>query len=192
MARKRKLPMDLIPDHFPPTFTAEGVKATDPITLGEARGWLRDAAIEDGDICLCCGSFTKYYDHALNRTMAACMMWIAWTATEELNWVDIPNTAPQWIQRSKQYATLRHWKLVEDRPNVNTKTKGSGIWRPTPLGRAWSRGEGTVPKYAVLYRGETIGNHGPDLSVQAALKEDTFDYAAVMQKLILPATDKAP
>ena len=114
-------------------FSPHSVDATNALSLGDARKWLRYRAMQKGSQCPCCGGFTRFYERRINKTMARCLGWLAHISGPDLDWVEVPKKAPRWLLRSNQLATLRHWNLVEKQESVESKGKASGICRqPTP------------------------------------------------------------
>ena len=175
-----RIPPEVVPHHFPPSLDPAIVEATNDALLGSARRALKDNALGKGGVCPCCGGFARFYERRINATMAKCLVWLVGESGTSRAWVNLPKQAPRWLLRSNQLATLRHWELVEKRENENPKIKSSGIWRPTPIGRAWVVGKVRIPTHAVIYKGDTIGNFGDAHTVQEALGSDTFDYERLM------------
>jgi hypothetical protein len=94
----------------------------------------------------------------------------------------VPTSAPQWLVRSNQLATLHWWGLVERKSKDKThKAKFSGIWRSTQLGREFAQGEVRVPKKVFTYRGNVEGTSPEEVSINECFKE-VFDYEEVMGK----------
>jgi len=173
--------LDFLPDHFPPMLTPAHVDATNAVTLEQARDWLQRRASQKGSKCPCCGGFTRFYKRRINKTMARCLGWLAQASGPDLEWVNVPKKAPRWLVRSNQLATLRHWKLVEKQAVTDSKVKSSGIWRPTKQGYEWATGVIEIPKFVVLYKGNTLACYGPPHSFKEAIESDIFDYEEVME-----------
>jgi hypothetical protein len=175
---------DALPMHFPPLFDAAPLASTDSVTLGEARAYMRHAAMRKGSKCPCCGGFVRFYQRRINKTMARCLEWLAATSGPDLLWVNVPKDAPRWLLRSNQLATLRHWKLVEKQEQEKSKSKSSGIWRPTRLGYDWAIGLTEIPEFVVLYKGKTLVCYGPPHRFTEALDSDGFDFDEIMEPVV--------
>jgi hypothetical protein len=179
-----KLDADTIPKHFPPTLDPDLLGRTDEVTLAQARDYLRRVALGKGATCPCCDGFTRFYVRHLNVTQCKALVWLAVASGPDFRWVDIPQEAPKGIVRSNQYATMRHWKLVERLPKdpEQTKTKTSGIWRPTPLGRQFAYGQASVIDAVIIYKGTRMAFHGEPVHIMDV--RGGFDYAQTMAEAV--------
>jgi hypothetical protein len=141
------------------------------------------ATIEDeGGYCPVCSRWGKIYARALNRTMARSLLWLC---KEALNnpWVDVPKMAPRWLVRSNQLPTLKAWGLVERAPvDPKSKTKHSGMWRPTELGVQFALQQVTVPKKVYTYN-DTVQSVSPEQVSLTDCFGDDFDYQATMNDM---------
>ena len=72
----------------------------------------------------------------------------------------------------------RHWNLIEEQKDV-VEGGLSGVWRLTRDGILYVNKALTLPKYAVVYDGETEGFEGDSLGIESALGK-RFDYNALM------------
>ena len=122
--------------------------------LEAIRDVWRNTIEGDGGKCPCCRRWGKIYARNINETMCRSLIWLAYTRANARGWVDVPETAPRWLVRSNQLATLRWWGLVERLPSNDPDAKHSGLWRVTQLGRDFVAGRVTVPKTAYTYNGE--------------------------------------
>ena len=116
------------------------------------RNW-REIVEGEGGHCPCCGRWGRVYKRNINETMARSLIWLC-KAPHENGWVDVPKHAPRWLIRSNQLPTLRWWDLVQRAGSRDMEKKHSGLWRPTELGRAFAKGEISVPKTVYTYAGE--------------------------------------
>lgn len=180
---------DAIPDNFPPMFSPHSVDATNALSLGDARKWLRYRAMQKGSQCPCCGGFTRFYERRINKTMARCLGWLAHISGPDLDWVEVPKKAPRWLLRSNQLATLRHWNLVEKQESVESKGKASGIWRPTQRGYEWATGSIQIPKFVAIYKGDTLARYGPLHSFSDAVASEYFDYEKTLEPAVYAEND---
>lgn len=131
-----------------------------------------------GGSCPCCGRWGRVYRRPLNATMARSLVWLC-LASQSEDWVDVPKTAPRWLVQSNQLPSLRWWDLVVRLASEDEDKKHSGFWKPTPLGRAFCKGEATVKRCVYTYAGcfEKFG--GADVKITDCLGEG-FSYSEVM------------
>lgn len=135
-----------------------------------------------GGVCPCCDRWGKVDVRKLNGAMVAALDWMARAETDDEGWVNVPETAPSYVLRSKQYSTLKHWGLIERRtPNENERTKHSGLWRVTRLGDDFIAGRTTVQQLAAVYDDRCLGLSGESVSFRECLPED-FDYGEQMAR----------
>jgi hypothetical protein len=137
-----------------------------------------ESKLDAGAKCPCCTKFAKRYPRKLNSSMARALIWMVIEFTGD--WIDMPIRSPRWIQRTKQFPTLRWWGLVERRPNTDPDTKHSGFWRPTEAGIDFANNETEVPQTAVTYDGVLLHLEGPMIDVREALGTK-FNYADLMR-----------
>tara|TARA_R110000744_G_scaffold28730_1_gene68941 strand:- start:620 stop:1144 length:525 start_codon:yes stop_codon:yes gene_type:complete len=129
--------------------------------------------------CPCCGASNKVYKRKLSSTMTATMCAISAT-DEEGGWVHL-NRVPRRFVHGGEVAQLQHWELLEQKRNDNTRKRRSGVWRLTPKGYAFVRGELRVPSHAfVCSPGDRLlGWETTTTGVVEALG-DHFDYQELM------------
>lgn len=135
-----------------------------------------------GAHCPVCDRWGKIYGISLNRTMAKSLIWLLGAKKDEDGWADVPQNAPRWIVRSNQLTTLKRWNLVERRPNdPESKTKFSGMWRPTELGCSFANRQTSVPKKVFTYH-DVVQGFSDDLVTIDQCFDEVFDYEAMMSE----------
>lgn len=141
-----------------------------------------------GGVCPCCKRWGKVYVRPINLTMAKSFIWLAFAAPkDDAGWINVPKTAPVEVLRTKQFSTLRWWGLIEQASHLKDTTKKHvGLWRLTPLGRAFATGYATVPEKAVTYAGEVVRLAGKQVSLKECAKG--YDYSKVMAAYASAAT----
>jgi hypothetical protein len=144
-------------------------------TLQEAREHLY-SNLEDGLHCPCCGQYAKRYKRNINSQMAQWLIWLVQQSRDDA-WVDVKEAD----LRGGDYAKLQHWNLVERRVNEDPEKRTSGLWRPTPKGVQFAKGEISLPQYVLLYNNEVLGHTGNLIGIRAALGTK-FDYDELMQQ----------
>lgn len=151
--------------------------------LEQLKSEWRDCIKHDGGHCPVCNRWGKIYKRRLNKTMAESLIWLAKTKPKKENgpWIDIANDAPRWLVRSNQLSTLKWWGLVERQViNVKNKTKFSGLWKITDLGRKFVLREVSVPRAVYTYNDEVEDFSAETIFIEQAFK-DFFDYDDVMK-----------
>jgi hypothetical protein len=135
---------------------------------------------KDGMVCPTCDQFCKMYKRKLNAGMAATLCWLV--REFKGDWINIPQCAPRFVIKSNEHGKLAHWKLVEQKSNLDDPTKkDSGIWKPTELGISFVNQESNVPKHVFLYNNSVQGFSDSTTSIKEALG-DKFDYSELMKE----------
>lgn len=148
------------------------------ISLREARERLR-AHLDEGTTCPCCDRFAKRYRRTLNRTMVASVRWVAERSGDAREWVRFSDDAPRVLVKTNQVGTTALWGLVERRPPEDGAKRTSGVYRITPLGLAFIRGQEPVPEAAYVYNQAADGFAEERVYVWDVLND--FDYAELMR-----------
>ena len=134
--------------------------------------------LDEGVSCPCCGQFAKRYRRKLNSSMAASLCWM-WGHARDL-WINIPETAPAWILKAREYPKLAWWGLIEELPkSEHHNGRTSGVWRVTPKGAEFVRGCLDVPMYAFVYNGDVEEFTETTTHIRKALG-DRFSYDELM------------
>jgi len=130
-------------------------------------------AIEaDGGFCPCCGKWGKVYKVKLSQHLALCLRWMYLRGDDD-GWVDVQNSAPRWMLKSKTYPLLQHWKFLEP------KSRRSGVWRITPEGTDFVRGLITAPSAVHIYDNSIWGYEDEDTSFRGCFDKH-FDFDEMM------------
>ncbi len=155
--------------------------ATGGKTLAEAKAEVR-AGARDGTTCPCCGQFVKVYKRPLYAGMAAGLVLLCRDYVRgNQDWIHVPSA--KWrveAGRGGDFAKLRYWGLIEERPNDDEAKRTSGFWRPTDRGLEFANGRGMVQKYALVFQGECVGFDGHKINIGAALA-GKFNYTELME-----------
>jgi hypothetical protein len=143
-----------------------------------------EKGIAKGVICPCCGQFAKLYSRALNSGMARALIWLVkyqeWSGEK---WADVPKKAPRYVLANREMGRLKFWGLAEDRVNIDSKKRTSGLWRATFNGIAFVHDEISVFSHVLLYNNQFRGLSGTLVGIQDVLGEK-FDYAEIMKAAI--------
>lgn len=138
--------------------------------------------MRSGKSCECpvCNQHCKIYKRKLNKSMAMAILWLVRTSGSLLEWVNVTELGPKWLHTTRPLPTLIHWDLIEGKKNEDASKRTSGIWRPTPKGRAFVYKEITVPKYVFLYNNTLLRMSEERTDIETALG-DKFDYSELME-----------
>ena len=159
-------------------------------TLEQLRDAWRGTIEDTGGHCPVCDRWGKVYARPINRTMAKSLIWLCHAHSEADGWVDVPKTGPRWVVQSNQLPTLRWWGLVERKGNEGeTKTKHSGLWRPTDKGLLFVHHGARVPRQVFTYN-DTVQGYSTETVAVVDCFEDNFDYQATMSSYVPPNMQK--
>ena len=147
-------------------------------TLKSARKKLFEEMKGSGGVCPCCDRFTKFYKRPLNRTMVSGLYWIIDAPKDMDGYVSVAENGPVWLLRSNQHTILKHWGLVEQAVNTDSKLSDSGRWRPTELGLQFANEKKRVKKYALLFNDNCSGLMGELVFAKHIVSR--FNYAEIM------------
>jgi len=147
-------------------------------TLKELRDLWSATIQKDGGYCPCCDRWGKIYRRSMNATMARQLMWLVQAPDRGDEWVHVPSTAPAWLLRTQQLATLQLWNLVQGAPST-TKLASSGLWKPTDRGVAFAKNMLSVKKYVYVYNNAAVDFEGEEITVVDALGSK-YNYQEIM------------
>lgn len=146
----------------------------------EQAGHIWNSVIKsDGGHCPVCDRWGKLYKRGISANMARQLIWLCKQNPREDGWIDVQRTAPDWLLRSPQIGTLRHWSMVLDAPVANSKARSAGLWKPTDLGIRFALNILFVPKYKYIYNDTVFDTEGPEVNIVDCL-DDHFDYNQLM------------
>lgn len=78
------------------------------------------------------------------------------------------------------FAALRRWKLIEERPlRHDEDKKNSGWWRVTERGERFVLGKIRLKKYAIILKSRFLGLEGDFVSIKDCLKKK-FSYRELL------------
>jgi len=151
------------------------------MTLDEAREVLRPL-VEKGHKCPLCTRKVKIYPRPLPAASARVLIRL-FRLNEGRDFVKLGPILDTMKGTAAQggYGTLaHHWGLMEAMPGKREDGSNRvGWWRLTDLGRAFVRGEATVPKRARIFANRLLGYVGPPWTISDALREP-FDFNDLM------------
>lgn len=147
-------------------------------TLAAAKRELWEAMKGKGMACPCCQRFAKVQPTPITRAQVNAFRWICDNLGPD-GFVEVQRVAPDFVKTSNSHGKLKHWDLLQQKPNKDTGKKCSGVWGPTEFGREFLGGRERVQKYALLWDDRCFGFRGEFLRYDDLF--DPFDYGKLMQ-----------
>lgn len=152
-------------------------------TLREAREQFSTFLFEGKDTrCPCCGRKARIYKRKLNSGMARMIVrfYEVHFRLPDQEWIHVHDLFGGFAQAHRDWPVLRLWGLIERKGRREKSEASSGLWKLTPEGRAFARGEGTAPKYVLMFDKRRIDVSDARITIGEALG-DAFDYEELMQ-----------
>lgn len=154
-------------------------------TIAEGKQYLRDNW-KEGVVCPCCSQFVKLYKRKLNSNMAIVLYRIfregeIWIKVEDFLRVNKIHTGHDW-------ALLRNWGLLEEKPKEDTDykdSKVSGYWRITDKGMDFVFNAIRVPKHITMFNNKFYGY--ADAAETVCFKDcigNNFNYNELMRGVV--------
>lgn len=170
-------------------------------TIEEGKQFLTEHWLE-GVCCPVCMQKVKLYKRPLNSQMARALLLIyrhfaadARLAKDSSYWLDVNDFLLQCGVNSGEanVALLRHWALIERKPERQKDGNRAGLYRITELGCRFSRGAVTVPKYVLLFNDRLYEPTKPfkRITVKEALGEK-FNYEELTAGIVEEIEEPPP
>lgn len=146
----------------------------DACTLGEARRWLRQQAMDRGAACPCCAQRAQVYRRAISTSMARDLITLVRTVG-----AGRPFHLPTELGYGGDAAKLAYWGLLVEDPTPRPDGGRAGWWQVTELGAAYARGTVMLPRHAHVYDGRFLGLSGEPAGIVVALGK-RFNLATLL------------
>jgi hypothetical protein len=147
--------------------------------LSELKANWRATIENDGGHCPCCSRWGKISAFTLTETHAMALLWLSRAYCDDDGWVNVPELAPSWMLRGKNFSLMAKWGLIEPSSTDDKTKRSDGQWRVTNKGLHFLCGTITIPKKAFIYN-----NQVEDWSTEEVYFRDCFgkhfDYEEVM------------
>jgi hypothetical protein len=139
------------------------------------KAWL-DQQLQDGKIetCMLCGGRVKIYKRHLSDLMAKTLIMMYKRAGRDF--IHVPSLPNPTRETSK----MAWWGLVEEEHRIRDDGGRAGYWRLTALGERFVLKRAKVLKYRYEFHGDPIGEEGPEIDIEDALREP-FSYRNLMR-----------
>ena len=145
-------------------------------TIKEVKKYLHDN-FETGAKCPCCGQFVRLYSRrlyisAMLRLIELYKLGGGYHHMNEIN-KKITETA------GGDFAKLRFWGLIIEKPKDNEEKRTSGYWAITEKGKQFVRGEISLQERIKLYNQKCYGFEGDFIMIGDVLGTK-FNYQELM------------
>lgn len=149
-------------------------------TLEEAQQFLRDNW-DEGANCPCCKQFVRIWREPIHAGQGVWLIGLVKAYEKDEEWISVRELNAKTGMRGGDYAKLRYWGLIEQKPSQDDPTKrASGYWRPTQFGKDFVYGHVTVQKKTRTYDKRLLGFEGELVNIHDVLGAK-FDYEKLMQ-----------
>ena len=140
-------------------------------TLREVRPYVAALKAQGGP-CPACGQLVKLYRRKLDSTMARLLLrLVKLYERQQAAWFHVRAIGDE----TGCLSLLEHWGLVEQAKNRATEKRCSGLWKPTPLGIRFARGQVAVDSHVFLYNNRVEGWAATEITIRGALGS-RFNY----------------
>jgi len=114
------------------------------------------ANFKKGCVCPACGLWIKEYPYTFHSGMAKALILIHQGFNEKNlskdDWLHVENYLAEKREKIKGYhGKLKHWGILKQKPNDDSKKKYSGYWQITEFGLLFLSGDVKVSKVAHLF-----------------------------------------
>ncbi len=144
-------------------------------TIEEARVFLKEN-IRKGETCPCCKQKVKMYSRKINSGMVLFLIGL-YKLTKRNGRQYFSNTfvmqEMNLTATSLDYSVLKHFGLIAENFNTDTKKKKSGEWMITNLGLEFIEGKVSIQENVLLYNNRVNGFEGRKVEIKDVTD---FDY----------------
>lgn len=141
--------------------------------------------VSRGVICPVCDRMGKVYARRFGVPMAKSLIWLY--CASQTDWIHVPTHGTRYVLRVNQWGHMQKFGVVDARePDPDSKTKHSGLYRITELGKALVNRTIKIPQYIFTYNDEKIAARGEieNITIRQALKSGGFDFDEIMEAAI--------
>jgi len=146
-------------------------------TIQSAKQYIKENRIK-GVNCPCCGQFVKVYTRRLYAGMAYELIRL-YNLHKGTNFEMYIHHKFFSDTRINGISKLKHWGLVEEKINTDTKKRTSGYWKITKLGINFVLNKIAVYEKIILYKNEFQSFKGEKVKITDCLGTK-FNYTELM------------
>jgi hypothetical protein len=136
-------------------------------SLVEGKQFLKEN-IRKGVKCPCCGQTAKLYSRKVNSGMVLFLIGL-YRLTKRDGRQFYPNTAVfkemNLSVKSLDYSILKHFGLIAENINTDTKKKKSGEWILTDIGISFTERKTKIQENVLIYNNKVIGFEGKNILI---------------------------
>ncbi len=123
-------------------------------TVEQAKKYLRNN-FEDGCKCPCCDQYVKIYKRKL---MVKPIKLLVSLYKMNRGYHHVYDMSGEKVTTGLgDFAKIKYWGLIEEKPNTDEKKRTSGYWKITQKGVDFIEGKISVPKYVLIYNAKKYG-----------------------------------
>lgn len=147
-------------------------------TLEEAKKYLQEN-FKAGVRCPCCDRLVKLYSYSINTSLARSLI-----SLYQLSQSQIPSHVKDIVAGlphscGKNFCILKHWGLIKEVTNEDTKKRSSGFWNITKTGTNFVLGKIRIPQTVEVYNNKVLDISDEVVTIQDCLGKE-FDYQELM------------
>ena len=159
-------------------------------TIKELREAWQHVSEGEGGHCPVCQRWGKVYTITLTGSMVRALGWLYKHQMHTGEpWVNVPQHAPTYVMRSYSLSSLKHWGLIYHMPmdpNSKHKTKTSGCWSISPMGKNFILNYTEIPKQVYVYD-DAVRGYSKETVTAKQVMDKKFDYDVMMADMFASA-----
>lgn len=138
-----------------------------------------DKIMQDGHDCPCCGRYAKVYKRTLHSSVALQLIRLHKLGGYWGHYVHASRMILSKQSGAGDFTKAKMWKLIEPFGPTSDKTKASGLWQLTALGKDFVEGKVAIQRIALVYDDKVVGYRGGVVYINDCLGS-AFNYSELM------------
>lgn len=162
-------------------FTPDLLTRANP-TLSYVKGRFEHELSEKNEAyCECCQRRARVNKLKIHSTLALMLARLYWQSVKTgEDWVHIEKFRPPNHGSGRDFCIVKHWGLAIGKPAEDEGDKhSSGMWKLTPDGISFVRGELAIPKYKFVYDDKTV-KHSTEITLIKECLNNKFSFEELM------------
>ena len=150
-------------------------------SIQEAKDYLREN-FEIGVECPCCKQLVKLYKRRINNIMSRTLIRLYHLDQEQPIYHHVKDIVKDISDTgTNDFSKLSYWGLIEEKQKEpkETKTRTSGYWTITDLGKKFVTSQVDLPSYALVYNNRVLEFSKDKVNIEKSLGEK-FNYKKLM------------
>lgn len=150
---------------------------TEGTPMGRVKEFLREN-YEEGCLCPACNQTVKLYKRKLTANMVLPLLMIYKNGNGYVHVIELLRDHK--LPDSRDWALLRHWGLISEKPkDTEDGKKSTGYWCITERGKRFARNEIELPESCNMYNKQIYGFALERINIRQAIA-NKFDYDELM------------